>query len=223
MDSDYFALHLYPLQEEVLQLISGIETGFYLGGGTAASRGYLHHRYSEDLDLFVNDSPLFKLWCDRLIFTLSRMKYKCCEVVLREDRFCRLWINKEEVALKIECINDVPSHVGEISVHPTLGRLDSAENLLANKVTALMDREEPRDLADIWGFCIHGNLSLSEAITNASGKAAGIFPPDLARRLLSATPCDWSLIRWINAPKMENYLEELRKLGESLLLCEMVR
>ncbi|MBN2004737.1 MAG: hypothetical protein JXA21_15375, partial [Anaerolineae bacterium] len=27
------------------------------------------------------------------------------------------------------------------------------ENILANKITALIDREEPKDFADIWGFC----------------------------------------------------------------------
>ncbi len=56
-----------------------------------------------------------------------------------------------------------------------LGRLDSAENILANKVTALLDREEPKDLADIWGFCCRKNLSLQAAITDAQSKAAGVF------------------------------------------------
>jgi hypothetical protein len=37
----------------VLALLRQIETGFYLTGGTAASRGYLNHRFSDDLALFV--------------------------------------------------------------------------------------------------------------------------------------------------------------------------
>jgi len=44
--------------------------------------------------------------------------------------------------------------------HPVLGRLDSAENILANKISALIDRDEPKDLADIWGFCCVRRLSL---------------------------------------------------------------
>ena len=44
---------LYPFQDRVLQTIAGLETGFYLSGGTAASRGYLNHRFSDALDLFV--------------------------------------------------------------------------------------------------------------------------------------------------------------------------
>ena len=49
-------------------------------------------------------------------------------------------------------VNDVPAHIGEIITHNVLDRSDSAENILANKVTAAIDRNEPKDLADIWGF-----------------------------------------------------------------------
>ena len=59
MDETFYAQTLYPFQDEVLQIINLVETGFYLTGGTAASRGYLHHRYSDDLDFFVNDQPDF--------------------------------------------------------------------------------------------------------------------------------------------------------------------
>ncbi len=66
----YFDL-LYPFQDEVLRVVSGLETDFYLTGGTAASRGYLNHRFSDDLDFFVNDDRRFPLWADRLIQGLS--------------------------------------------------------------------------------------------------------------------------------------------------------
>ena len=96
-------------------------------------------------------------------------------------------------------INNVPARVGEIHSHTTLGRLDSAENILANKVTALLDREEPKDLADIWGFCCQKNLSLRSSITDAQSKAAGVFPADLGRVLCSVQKEDWESIRWISS------------------------
>jgi len=40
--------------DKVLALIRRTDTAFYLTGGTALGRHYLHHRYSDDLDLFVN-------------------------------------------------------------------------------------------------------------------------------------------------------------------------
>ena len=70
MDRSLFFDRLYPLQD-VLQVLSAAETGSYLSGGTAASRGYLQHRFSEDLDLFVNDDPSFGLWAARFIDKLS--------------------------------------------------------------------------------------------------------------------------------------------------------
>ncbi len=62
---------LYPLQNEVLRILNELETGFYLTGGTASSRGYLNHRFSDDLDLFVNDDDRFTLWAERVIQALS--------------------------------------------------------------------------------------------------------------------------------------------------------
>ena len=35
--------------------MQSLKTGFYLTGGTALGRCYLNHRYSDDLDFFVND------------------------------------------------------------------------------------------------------------------------------------------------------------------------
>ena len=115
-------------------------------------------------------------------------------------------------------INDVPARVGTVVDHPTLGHLDTAENILANKVTALLDREEPKDFADIWWFCSQMGLSLEEAISNAESKAAGVFPADLARLLCTATEADWAAVRWVSPPPVKEYLAELNSLGEKLLL-----
>lgn len=211
----YFDI-LYPFQDRVIRVINQVETGFYLTGGTAASRGYLQHRFSDDLDYFVNDDNRFGLWVERLIQALNQ-EWEC-EVLTKEERFARLTLSQDETLLKIELINDVPARVGETQDHATLGRLDSAGNILANKVTALLDREEPKDLADIWGFCCQMDLSLQIAITDAQSKAAGVFPADLARILCSVKSADWESIRWIKAPPVETFIAQLTQLGESLLL-----
>ncbi len=215
---DFYFKQLYPLQDQVLSLIRQVDTGFYLTGGTAASRGYLQHRFSDDLDFFVNDDPRFSLWVERLIQALSHSALWQCRVLLKEERFARLNLTSNKLQLKIEMVNDVPARVGKVIGHPVLGRLDTAENILANKVTALLDREEPKDLADIWGFCSRMNLSLQDAITHACSKAAGVFPADLARLLCSATLADWQVIRWIEAPPAEEFMEQLNALGEQILL-----
>jgi nucleotidyltransferase AbiEii toxin of type IV toxin-antitoxin system len=215
--ADYFD-RLYPLQDEALKVLREVETGLYLTGGTAASRGYLHHRFSDDLDLFANDSPEFLLWTERLIKGLSARGDWSLQILLREQRFVRLNVASGTTQLKIEMVNDVPARVGEITMHPVFGRLDSAENILANKVSALIDREEPKDFADIWGFCSRLGMPLAAALEGAQSKAAGIFPADVARLLCTAELSDWKLVRWIEAPDAERYLANLRQLGEELIL-----
>jgi hypothetical protein len=200
----YFDI-LYPFQDRVLKVINAIETDFYLTGGTAASRGYLNHRFSDDLDLFVNDDDRFGLWVERIIQALLRQSDWKCTVDQNENRFARLTVKRSDLALKIELINDVPARVGQVSIHPALG---------------LLDREEPKDLADIWGFCCRMDLSLMDAITNAQSKAAGVFPADLARVLCSATYADWEAVRWIQPPPEDSFLADLNTLGEKLLRLE---
>lgn len=218
--NQYYFDILYPLQDQTLNLINDIDTDFYLTGGTASSRAYLSHRFSDDLDLFVNDDDRFGLWTERIIQGINRQPDWQCQVLLKEERFARLNVVRGNLVLKTELINDVPARVGEVRQHPILGRIDSPENILANKVTALLDREEPKDFADIWGFCYKMGLSLKAAITNAESKAAGIFPADLARLLLSVTEEDWKAVRWIEAPPVTQYIEQLNNLGEKLLLLK---
>jgi len=208
---------IYKFQDTVLATLSNTDTEFYLTGGTAASRGYLHHRFSDDLDFFVNDDNRFTLWADRFRHTLLSLPDSECTVQVNENRFVRLLLEYQNISLKIELINDVPARVGTPSFHPQLGRLDTAENILANKVSAAVDRNEPKDLADIWGFCTKLNLNLRAAITNAQGKAAGIFPADVARVLCSVNQSDWEVVNWIERPPLKQFQSGLILLGEELL------
>jgi len=50
---------LYNQQDKILNLLEGRPGDFYLTGGTVLGRFYLGHRYSDDLDFFVNDQPNF--------------------------------------------------------------------------------------------------------------------------------------------------------------------
>lgn len=221
MNKTTYIRQLYPLQNKVVKIIHEDENPFYLTGGTALSRGYLEHRYSDDLDFFTNDDSSFNLHVERVITRLLSDNSLTLDVVSRAERYAQLTIQKEgAIVLKLEFVNDVPSHVGAIVNHPVLGRIDSVDNILANKVTAVLSREEPKDLVDIWGICTKLELSLHQAITDAESKAAGIFPADLARVLLSASKTDWEVINWIEAPPVENFINELHRLGEELLIVK---
>jgi hypothetical protein len=113
VDRAFYFDRLYPLQDQALALLRQIETGFYLTGGTAASRGYLNHRFSDDLDLFVNDDRRFGLWADRFVAALTSRAGWTAEVTLREERFVRINLDGSGALLKVELIDDVPAHVFE--------------------------------------------------------------------------------------------------------------
>jgi len=193
---------VYQLQDWVLGRLAAVTHGFYLSGGTGLSRGYYAHRYSEDLDFFVNDSAEFPLWRDRCLDGLRRAgtdQNLQLEIVLREERFGRAFL-RGPVSLKLEFINDIPFRVGQPWKHPRLGLLDTKENILANKLSALVDRQEPRDLADIFWLCCRDGLDLGAALDNAAGKAAGIFPPLVARALAEGLRLGLPNVAWQKPP-----------------------
>ncbi|MDE0220419.1 MAG: nucleotidyl transferase AbiEii/AbiGii toxin family protein [Spirochaetaceae bacterium] len=66
----YYEEILYPLQNGVLTTLATCEAPFYLTGGTALHRHYFKLRYSEDLDLFVNQDTGFGGYVDRALTTL---------------------------------------------------------------------------------------------------------------------------------------------------------
>jgi hypothetical protein len=137
----------------------------------------------------------------------------------RDPRFVRALLSKADVHLKVELVNDVRGRVGAPVRYEGFGLVDTRENILANRVTALLDREEPKDIADVWGLCRRGGLALSDALEGASSKAEGVFAADVARVLLEATADDWRLVRWIPPPPpSDEFLRDLKALGEDLLL-----
>ncbi len=74
--STYYETKLYPLQDEVLKSLRSLGQPFYLTGGTAVSRGYFHHRYSDALGLFANNTDNFLDRVESTINLLERQGYK---------------------------------------------------------------------------------------------------------------------------------------------------
>lgn len=209
---------LYQVQDWALARLATVQHGFHLSGGTALSRGYYQHRFSDDLDFFTQDAPDFQLWRDRALNALEESAaagYRL-EIVLREERFGRAFLHGPAV-LKIEFINDVPFRVGQPWPHPVLGMLDTKENILANKISALVDRDEPKDLADIFWLCCRDHLDLLAAIQNAQGKAAGIFPPLVARSLAEALKHGLPRVAWAQPPSEAEFRTGIEALITKIL------
>jgi len=57
MESSY--KEIYKLQDDILDLVFSRDAPWYLTGGTALSRFYFSHRYSDDLDFFSLETISF--------------------------------------------------------------------------------------------------------------------------------------------------------------------
>ena len=173
---------LYRLQDKVLEALSGNFGVFHLTGGTALGRFYLHHRYSEDLDLFTNKNLEYHGSVGQIREILRNQFQASDEKVILYQDYVRVWIpGKEE--LKIEMVNDVEERWG-VPVLAGYVPIDTVGNILANKLTALVSRDEPKDVVDIVAISSNFGFNWSEVFTYALRKAL-IAEPDISMRLTS--------------------------------------
>lgn len=202
MLAEYYYQTLYPIQDKAIKTFK--DSLFYLTGGTVLSRVYYNHRFSDDLDYFVNYLSDFEKLAEIQINKLSQV-FEDVEVDYRGEYFYRIYVSQRQ--LKIELVNDVPAHIGDLIKHPHFGLIDSKENILTNKLTAVIDRAMPKDIVDIY-FLLKDGINLKQALTDVHSKVAGV-PPLYVAKILGEF--DYSLleseIKWIN-PVPE---EEIKK------------
>lgn len=114
----------------MLKIVRDLKLPFYLTGGTTLSRFYLHHRFSDDLDLFVNNDRGFESYVKNLVTFISAQEntlpFKLNNNKLKTyENFAQIFLSDENVELKIDLVNDVPSRYGDIVDGAAMGRIDS--------------------------------------------------------------------------------------------------
>ncbi len=120
---------------------------FYLSGGTALSVFYLHHRYSEDLDLFT-PKPLEQQKIISFINLLAK-KHKLNLKFTQKEMILWFEVQKQRETLKIDFI---------YFPYPRLNRgknykgfeIDSILDIGANKLVVLGINFEPKDYVDLY-------------------------------------------------------------------------
>ncbi len=181
MPAAYYSAKLYPFMDKVLALISKADTAFYLTGGTALGRHYLHHRYSDDLDLFVNGAADFREQVKKAMEALRRGGITL-EPGTAADTFVRILAREEETPLKIDFINDVAFHYGDFQEAPFYPRIDHWRNILSNKLCAL-SRREPKDIADILSIARRFSFSWPDIFSEARQKDLWVEPLEISRMI----------------------------------------
>ncbi len=173
---------LYKTQDQVILVLKEVLDGFYLTGGTALGRYFLDHRYSEDLDFFVNADADFSKKLNKIYRKLHGAFSLDEELNLIVDSYARLYI-LGDCKLKIDLVNDVPEHWGDL-LNCDGFMIDNPANILSNKLCAILNRDEPKDVFDIVSIACAYSFNWKEVYYQA-GRKQLINETDIAMRLSS--------------------------------------
>ncbi|GAB6044723.1 hypothetical protein JCM11957_03210 [Caminibacter profundus] len=188
---------LYELQDMVLYEVFKTTKSFYLTGGTALHRFYYDIRYSDDLDFFCIDE--FFAYEIREIINSLKEKFNI-KLEVDAQFFKLLYIN----GLKVDFVDTHSEpHFGDFLKKDGFV-IDSKENIFVNKITAIMGRDEEKDIADFYFLKTRENYNLKEYLEKAKVKL--IFETEDFLFRLNTFPLE--KINNVNFKKRE-YLDEI--------------
>jgi hypothetical protein len=201
------------LQNKVLELVADCNTPLYLSGGTALSRFYLHHRYSDGLDFFVNRDPNFAKYVTDII---ERLKENfAVNQALFDTDFARIYVSEDETELKIEFINDVAFHFGDYVYHGRT-RTDHPLNILSNKITAL-PRNAAKDYADILFLAQSFSFNWIELFEAAKEKDLWVNEVSVANLFDQFDLRSLESVQWIEAFNPDVYMDCFSIMAKDIL------
>jgi len=168
---------LGQLQEDFLAAFFRREGRFFLTGGAALAGFHLAHRETHDLDLFVLEDVLDEGAAK--VAEVARELGASAESILTSPDFRRLLIRRGNETVLIDLVRErIPQLVPRKPVIRGI-RVDPPEEILANKLCALLARAEIRDLVDVRALESAG-YAVEDAIRGASEKDAGLTPGQLS-------------------------------------------
>ena len=138
---------LSALQRDFLAAFFRREDRFFLTGGAALVGFYLGHRETHDLDLFTLEDVI----TDGLsaVAEVARELGGTLEAIQTSPDFRRVLLRRGAEAIIIDLARE---YVTQVVVNKPLVngiRVDAPQEILANKLCALLSRSEIRDLVDV--------------------------------------------------------------------------
>lgn len=98
-------------------------------------------------------------------------------------------------------------------------KVDSIQNILSNKLSAVISRDEPKDIIDIWVISKNIQVNWPATFQAVGSKAVGIFPPDVAQRLADFPMQLLDRIKWVvgKKPNIPQFRMELNQICDAML------
>lgn len=168
---------LSPLQQEFLDAFFRREDRFFLTGGAALAGFYLGHRETYDLDLFTLSDALEDGLA--VVAAVARQCGASLESIQTAPDFRRLLLRRGAETVLIDLVRErVAQMVAEKPVMKGI-RVDPPEEILANKLCALLSRAEIRDLVDVRALEMAG-YRVEGVLPAAALKDTGLTPAQLS-------------------------------------------
>jgi predicted nucleotidyltransferase component of viral defense system len=214
LQKEYYTNNLYPFQDKIFDEINNLNVNLYLTGGTALSRFYLNHRYSDDLDFFANNSKTFIKDKDLIILKLK--ENFDIEVIRKTADFERANARKGDLLVKLDFVNDVEYRSGNTESFEKFKSVDNWWNIFSNKLTAL-ERLEPKDIADILFLWRKYKIDWKKAFEEAGKKVNYIDPLDISV-LLDEFPIEYlEKISWVEEIDYAAAQRDIKKMAKEIL------
>lgn len=157
---------LSSVQELILQKLSesSLRDRFYWTGGTLLSHYYLHHRNSFDLDFFT-DKPFFH---EDLGGFLELVRTSLKRHTIEESKIYDRWeftLKTTQPPIRFEFVhyNHEKKRIAPLTHYKNI-LIDSLPDMAANKVMAYIDRNQPKDLLDIYALLTQKKFTVVELL-----------------------------------------------------------
>lgn len=173
-------MKLSNTQEKAISILasSTLAEKFYWTGGTLLSYYYLNHRNSLDLDFFSEKEFVFDEINQLANKIKDEMGFKKINFKKIFDRFEFIFENSEILRIEFVYYNHEKK---TLKKRPKLLGLyiDSLEDIAANKVMAYFDRNEPKDLFDLYFILTKKDFSVQKLLELALQKFGVEFTESL--------------------------------------------
>jgi hypothetical protein len=121
------------------------------------------------------------------------------------------------LSLKIEFINDVAYHSGEILETSLFSKTDSIQNILSNKISAL-SRNESKDFADLLFISRSVSFNWEKIISESKQKDTWVNELDISKQLFEFDVEKFTGLKWIEQIDLKICVRQIKKMADDVLM-----
>ncbi len=198
---------LTPLQDAFVRAFQARAPGFFLTGGAVLAGFTLRHRTTDDLDLFTSDAAEMSRGDAAVRGAAADVEAEVTVVQASPD-FRRYVIATRDHSIKVDVVLDRAPQLEPKRLVDGV-RMDSLGEVMANKLSALVGRQELRDLVDVRALELAG-LRVEVHLAAAAQKDGGVTPAVLAW-LLDTFPIAEPVPGGVAASDLRAYASDLAR------------